>query len=355
MSGNTTNKLILVWKRLIAGLFLGLLLTGCADLSAIRKFASVSTEAENYKGITEDFVKIPEREKYYVSSKEYASVEAIEKQREKELKPGLLALHTGVVEYMKSLGELAGDELISYDKSLDPLIKEVEDSALVKGGWVTKQTADCFGDLAKLLAKAVTDAYRRNKLREVIGLANQPLGTIIANQKDIIKKGYIVDLINEKDFANEYYSKIITGLGVLPPEKRKIIGGVRVKTEDKIKCLGEVILASEAVPKNEALAGALEKPKSAAEMAADTLKKTAIMEKKATLVLLRDEMQTKLTDIDKKIKAAEKYLVVLDTIQKGHQQLYDMRDQIKSPVLLSLINTYSAEIQKLYPALIALK
>jgi hypothetical protein len=72
-------------------------------------------------------------------------------------------------------------------------------------------------------------------------------------------------------------------------------------------------------------------------------------------VPLRNELHMKIAEYDNNNKAADNYIAVLDYIKKGHQQLYDMRYQIKSEALKSIINSYSADIQKLYQAIIAVK
>jgi hypothetical protein len=325
MKGNKVTNEAFSWGRLITWLLLGLVLSGCADLSAIRKFANISMEAENYKKITEDSVNIQERMEYYQEPKDKADFEKFKKDMEK-LKPGILALNQWVSEYMKALGELANDKLIPYDKSLfEDLKGEVDKSLAVKRGYISQETVVATADLADLLTKAITEAYRQAKLQEIISKANAPLQTILSDQKKIIGC-YKTNLNTELYYGNAYYGQIITEFQVIFPKDERKISQSKSPMNDTVYYLGNVIWDKK-VP----------------------------LEKRAALGPLRNELQAKLIEYNTRKKAADDYLSVLDNIKKGHQQLYDMRYQIKSEALLSIINSYSAEIQKLYQDLIALK
>jgi hypothetical protein len=300
-------------------------ISSCADLSAIRKFSSISMESENYTRLTEDSVNIMERMKFFQEQKDKADFEKFKKDME-ELKPGMLALNQLVSKYMNALGELASDKLIPYDKSyVDGLKSEVENSPAVKRGYITKPTVEAAADLTDLLIKAMTEAYRQAKLLEVIGKANTPLQTILADQKRIIQI-YKTNLNAELNYVNNYYGNIIRKLNVYSQQEERKLSGSKNWTSDVIYSLGNIICDE-----------------------------NAPLEKRVALVPLRNEMQAKLKEYKTRMKAADDYIAVLDNIQKGHQQLYDMRNQIKSKMLLSTIDSYSAAIQKLYQDLIALK
>ena len=227
---------VIPWQGLVVWLILGLVFSGCADLSAIRQFSTSSTEAENYTRIIDDSVNIQERMKYYQAQKDIADFEKFKKEME-QLKPGLLALNKVVSAYMKALGDLASDEVISYNTPLNNLKGEVENSSLVKGGLVTKQTVDAFAALAELISKAATDAYRRNKIQEVIGKANTPIQTILSDQKKIVE-GYKLYLILELTYVRAYYGQIITKLDVFSKKEKDEINKSKNYDEAMINHLG---------------------------------------------------------------------------------------------------------------------
>jgi hypothetical protein len=360
------------WRRIlalkiIAFLLLGLALSGCADLSAIRKFSDISTEAENYKQISEDYINIPERIKYFEEGADHERLEKIRKARENQLK-GILDLHEAVAQYMKSLGELADDKQVSYTGSLDALKDQVVALPAVKGLNVSATTVDAFSTLADLLTHAVADAYRRKKLQEFIGRANLEIITITSAQKDIIGKAYKQSLNNELILANEYYSNAILDLDIVPAEKKYIFANYKIPINEKVTYLGDLILEDKIVSEKKSAPTKKEAQVSSKDRIQpktpeiNTQKQVPVDSenelnpiKKAALVPLREQMQQKFLEIDNKKQAADAYLKVLDNIQKGHQELYDRRYDLKSETLLADMKLYSDEIQKLFLAIIALK
>ncbi|MCR4289673.1 MAG: hypothetical protein NUV86_05365 [Candidatus Scalindua sp.] len=192
------------------------LLSACADLKSIRKFADISADSAGYTSLSADYPKSIERQKRYQEEKYHAQLDK-EFQRRKAQQPALLALHKGVEEYMSALGALASDELISYDKSVDSLAGEIKKAKLIDD---TK--ADAFASLTKLIAKAATDSYRQRKLKQLIGDSNKDFQTVIGAMSDIVGQGFVSSLDNEEVAVDKYYKEIVTIADKAPPQQAAV-------------------------------------------------------------------------------------------------------------------------------------
>jgi len=275
-------------KRMMPFLvLLSLVLCGCADLGSISTFSQISSESAAYTTLTEDYVKTVERDKRYEDKKQQKALnEIIERRKAQQV--GLLAMHKLVSDYMSTLGELASDEVISYDQSLDGMAKAIGNIKDKDGKQVVaKENIDSVDALCKLLTKAFTDSYRQNRLKEIISSSNKDFQIVIAGLKEYIEVGYIGSLETERTAAKEYYEGVISVAESHPPQQ-------------------------------------------------------------AAIVLLQDKLNGINDAIDAKKQAAELYMEILDKIAKGHQFLYDKRDKITSRQLLSTISGYGNDIANLY-------
>jgi hypothetical protein len=281
-SGNKHQRIIGLISVL---LFLSLVLPGCADLKSIRAFSEISAESTTYTTFTDDYVKSVERQKRYQDESQAGKLDEIRKEREAQ-RPALLAMHKSVSTYMSALGELASDEIISYDKSLDDMSDKIGTIKDKHGNQVfKKEQIDALGALSKLLSKAATDAYRQNKLKEIIASSNKDFQIVITTLKQYIEIGYIGSLDNEKVAVEKYYNTVIATAKHNPPQQ-------------------------------------------------------------AAVELVLDKFIERKDAIDTKNKAAESYIKILNKISEGHQLLYDRRADISSEQLLATIKGYGKDNNK---------
>ena len=298
-----------------------LLATGCANLQAIQQFAKSSTEAETYKAIVDDYAQVPERAKYYIFAKNQSVFDQQKKERSDQVK-ALMDMQTVIAEYMKALGELAADDLVSYDKSIDSLTAGLKETKALND---TELKA--FGSISKLLAKAMADGYRQKKLNEVITEANEPLQTLILAQTKFVEI-YIKDLDEEKKSIDRYYGEVI--VSALQNNLQKSQDVDQNVLEKELKALdrhyGDIVI------------GEINDPN-----------------QKGILILVRDNMQQKMDTISKKQETARHYIDVLKTIGQGHQKLFDGRYKLTSPGLLAAVKAYAKYISDMTNAVKALK
>jgi hypothetical protein len=184
-----------------------------------------------------------------------------------------------------------------------------------------------LGGITKLLARAVTDRYRQNKLNQVITEANTPLQTLIAAQIKFVNI-YIKTLDAEKQSIDRYYGDVI--LSALDENLRNAKDVDKAVIATKKKALdnhyGDIIMNEIKDPTQQGV-----------------------------LILLRDDMQQKSVEISKKQESARDYIDILKTIGAGHQKLFEERNKLKSALLLATIKNYASQINDMMNAVKALK
>ena len=106
--------------RFLAVVWLALVASGCANLGAIREFASTSSDAAQYNQLVGTYVDTPTRLMRYEpeSQRPVLVRQAAERQAQREQ---LLMRQRLIQAYMDALGQLADDGLTTYDKQLDAL------------------------------------------------------------------------------------------------------------------------------------------------------------------------------------------------------------------------------------------
>lgn len=297
---------------LVSQLICVLLLVGCANLQAIRQFAQSSTNAETYKTIVADFAEIPDREKYYSPTEQHDAYDAKKKRRDSEHE-ALLNIQRVIAEYMKALEELADDELVSFDKSVDSLTEGM------KGlGVLNDSELQAFSSITKLLTRAMTDGYRQRQLKLIITKSNHHFKILISCQMKLINI-YINNLSAEKTSIDSYYGDVIVSSMHQKEIKSK---HSELKRDNKVKMsgrkYGDIIINEITNPYQVGI-----------------------------LIIVRDNMNEKLDTISKKQANAKNYIDILKAISEGHQKLFDGRDDLKSSELLANIRGYSKYITEM--------
>lgn len=254
----------------------------------------MSAESVAYTAFTEDYANTIERQKRYQSEGQLAHLDEIIKERNAQ-RPGLLAIHKELCDYMNAVGNLAADELVVFDSSLNELAKEIKGIKDKSGDPAfNKEQVGAFGAISKLLAKAATDAYRQKKLKEIIGSSNKDFQIVIGTLGQFIETGYLESLANERTAVEKYYRTVISTAEHQPPQQ-------------------------------------------------------------AAIELVKERFYERKDAIDAREKAAVTYLKILTKIAKGHQLLFDGRNKLSSDQLLATIHSYGNDISNLYSAVITLR
>lgn len=177
---------------------------GCANLDAIREFASISTESAEYTRLVTDYVESPARLKRYQPSTEHNQMDRIAAERQVQQNRMLLR-YRAIVEYMNALGRLAADEAVRYDKQINVLGQAVKEGKLADA-----KEADAFAAMANVLVRGATDRWRQKQLAEFIGAANDPFQVIVESLRVIVERGFGGDLQTEKMVVERYYDTLIS-------------------------------------------------------------------------------------------------------------------------------------------------
>ena len=186
-------------KQILRVLFVALfVLSGCVDFGPVKDYAALSKRASaGYSGIVEDMYHSCLRAAEFdpPDNKDTPEKHCVEW---KAVQPGLLKAESTMQAYLVSLGKLAGNETISYDKNLDSLKKEVEGVKLSGKSVFDSKQVDAITGLAGFLLKAVTDGYRRRELERTISAQNENVQTLTAALRDIVGHDYEKRLENEE-------------------------------------------------------------------------------------------------------------------------------------------------------------
>lgn len=192
------------WRPSAVLLLIVLVLTqGCANLSAIREFANISTESAQYTRLVDDYVEWPTSQKRYQPPDQHVLLDRIARDRAAQ-RERLLLYHTLIEEYMDALGRLAADEVVVYDKELDALGNAIEEKKFADA-----KEAGAFAAIAKVLVKGATDRWRQKQLKELIATSNESFQVVVSSLRVIVEKGFAGDLLDEKAGIQSHYRTLI--------------------------------------------------------------------------------------------------------------------------------------------------
>lgn len=266
------------WRPAAVALLVVLVLTqGCANLGAIREFASISAESGQYTKLVTDYVESPIRQKRYQPPSEQKSLDRMAANRATE-RDRLLLRQALIVEYMDALGRLAADEAVTYDKELDNLGNAVKGNKLASA-----KEADAFSAIAKVLVKGVADRWRQKQLKELITTSNGPFQVVVESLRVAVESGFGGDLLNEKTAIRKYYDTRIR------------------KSSDE-----------------------------------------------AGIAALEEWRDLRLVEIDAREEAIKSYTQILRKIARGHQQLYEGRDDLSKERLLQEMSRNAKELRAMF-------
>jgi hypothetical protein len=218
-----------VFFRVFAISLVAVAVSGCANFDAVKKFATLSSNAANHAALTRDYIAALDRRKQYQPSVFHAELEAQKTRREAQ-QASLDVLQQTVVGYMRGLGELTTGEIRTFDKSLKDL-----GGSLNKATLLTSDEKEAIGALSTLLARRATAIYRQNEIKKLIRDGNQPLQEIIKATRKIVTRGIYADLQVESTVVARYYDNFM-----LAPGNPMEPVAMALAREAKIEALGRV-------------------------------------------------------------------------------------------------------------------
>lgn len=210
--------------------FSAFLISGCANLGAVREFAASSASMTVYQAVTEHYVSsadrqladLPADKRFDATRKKLQTLETITAQD----KATLLKLHATTTGYMSALAQLVGGDVYS----ISPEIKQV--SGAIQASESLKINADhvsAYSNIAQrvtdwvLVAKRARDVKQlvkengadMDKLLEAMQLATQAYGIVL--QQEIQSYELVTD------YRQAQWSAKLPGDAGLTPERREVI------------------------------------------------------------------------------------------------------------------------------------
>lgn len=289
--------------------------SACADLSAIRKFTESAAEVgKRFPAIAKDINASCRRRLTYRAVEQslfdpgklvavaYPGKDSPEEQQliegckafGPEDEKRLIEANGILFNYLKVMGELAADDLISYDKDFDALGDSFTGANIFNAPEV-----NAVKGLAKFLTRAFAEGYRRKNLKTTLEEQNANVQTAAAILKSIVAEKYVLQLELERDQMRIYYQRSIA-------RYKEYMGHVAAHTT-----------ASSGATK-------LQDP--------------------LPIIMVKGLWDHEENAIAQKIAAAKGYGKALDGVAKGHQKLYDSRNDLSSKAVLRTVLSYGSAI-----------
>ncbi len=111
-----------------------------------------------------------------------------------------LLLNKALVDYMIALGELAADDLTSYDKNLDALSASMTETEVFK-----EKHIKAGRGLAGFILNASTNFWRRKKLKSAIESRDEDVSILAEVLRKYIARNYVLQLKLEERRMNKLY------------------------------------------------------------------------------------------------------------------------------------------------------
>jgi hypothetical protein len=307
LTGPTRTRAVVVLFA-VASLVQG----GCVDLKEVQAFAATAAAVgERFPGLAKDLHdSCMAQQRYIVAQRqdfrvdqfadlndpEHPLLEAGRKtcQLYKDEQERLIKANATLVSYMKSMGDLAADDLTNFDKGIGAF-----GSALAGAQLFSEAESGAIAKLAGALARMASEGYRRNQLRDVIRETNADVALTTAALGRIVSKNYVLQLENERVAMREYYRKLA-------------LESVRFSRLAIAHAQGETDLTNP-VPLDD----------------------------------LKSKFEARNTAINTKVGGAQAYAKVLASVAAGHQELFDHVDQLTSRAVLSAALAEAKTIQAL--------
>lgn len=182
------------------------MLAGCADLTAVRDFGSLSASITSS---TELSARWRDTQKRLGAMPQPGDLPLnISTGDRSKIHEDTEIMLKALTLYMESMGQLAADNLPAVDTQVEGLAKSL--SAL-PGTPITPQRVEAVGILGKMLSLPL-DAYRHQQVRKLIETANTPVQNIVKGLVELAQI-YKSDLANEHKLVKDWIALQTAGTG----------------------------------------------------------------------------------------------------------------------------------------------
>lgn len=270
-------------KEICFALFLlSVVASSCVNLKSINNFSSTSsTGIKKFEDINYSF------KQHCIDRCQFEAIRKFEIKRDIECNCDdyrkadsvTQLIYNSIRGYFDGLTNLSNNDLTNYN--FDALKKSLTEETFgsIK---IEKEQVEAYSKISKILLKATTDIYRKNKLKKYIEEANEPIQILLNKFQFIIQKNLEGELNFKKERLYAYYQ----------------------------------------------------------EMKMNNPPLTEYEKGKAT-----SDYYQQLFDINTKQKQIESFAKSLKSISEGHQKLYDNINKMSTKELKDLLIGYTSDIQ----------
>ncbi len=201
---------LLVWSLLFT--------TGCATNKAIQEFTTASASATSRLPVlADDLSESCIRQNQYLAIR-VGSFDPLRLRQESETKcidfqsseKSFVIANKVLVNYLQTLGKLAGGDIVTYDKNLDKLVNNLGGTSLIP-----KEKVNAISAVVSFLGQATANRWRRKQVGKAIAAVNTDIQTLISTLSSIVTKDYFQLLQNEQLAAKNLY------LGTIKENQKK--------------------------------------------------------------------------------------------------------------------------------------
>lgn len=310
-----------------------LLVTACADLSAVRDWSKTSFEATQYNELITTYADTPQRIKRYelwcdqtsfcktqLYTKNKLTREEILKLYNDQIKlrenqkEALQRILSVISDYMATLAVLSADSTVDYEKDIDSVTQAI---GKLNAG-ISQDTLGATGSLVKIILGTAAKAYQAKQVSYIVEQANPPLQTILNSElRHIVNSNFRRELKIEKAWIDRYYDYLRQKDCTLTSQK----GAFNEASEKHKKTdINRSDIGGNCLPD-------------------------------AINMSIEEWKEEHLNQNEKREKAIEAYLVILDNLATGHQKLFDNRNKLDNKKVIKdlyyLVNELNKQIKTL--------
>ena len=243
------SKVFFRRHHFVASLMAGLLFVSCADLAHIHHYALISeNEMGRVLGAGYDFRQacLDRCQLNAMRSFDVQRGDQCDCKQFDEADQVTRKIERSVRKYFAGLKDLSADELTNY--KIDPIADALKEGQF---GHVTieKKHVDAYSSIARVLLKATTDAYRRNKIKEYITQANAPLQDLMSKLSFILRNNLATEIDFRKESLYAYYSELKQSRNLSDYEKGKAVGDYLTGVNEASRAKTRILNYAEAVEK----------------------------------------------------------------------------------------------------------
>jgi hypothetical protein len=188
-----------MFVKILASTFLFVALSGCANLQAVRDYATESAQFTGFKTLTDHFLHRYEREQPFLSDDSIRLCSATKAralhERRQAAYPDLIQLNGSITAYMMTLAELAGAGSFDLSQSVEGLGSEIRQHP--QFGLHAEQV-DAYTKLFQLLANAVTYGLQQRAIAKTVESADPLIQQLLSGMENILD-AYAISARNERD------------------------------------------------------------------------------------------------------------------------------------------------------------